>query len=334
MRTARVRGPGHPDQACDLVAAAIIEEYIRRDSASRLDVRVSGGRGALFVAGEVISTADFDVSSVVRRALGGIGSAGTIEPFIAFEPLSPHMAPVLGSRDLVHVTAYATDETPIFVPRPVAHAREIARELERRRIHDPHWFWLGADYEVNVHEEGSRLLVILRAEHVEGQTLLDVRTALSQLVKERFEAAEVRINAGGEEIGGGLAGHMGGSDRTTAIDALGSHLPCLTPRVGIHPLHPSVIGTWIAQSIVRELVQQKKGKGIMMHAVWLPFETRPHAWRVRNERGEDLNRFVDDKRLDVNRVPETFLASQLITDRVRLGYDGQVRLPWDGEGVV
>lgn len=329
MRTARVRGPGHPDQTCDLVAASIVEEYTRRDSASRLDVHVSGGRGALFVAGEVISNADFDVSAIVRRTIGSLGSTGAIEPFIAFETFSPQTAPVFGARDLVHVSSYATDETALGIPRPLAYAREIAQELERRRTQDPHWFWLGADYEVIVHEQTHHLLFIIRAEHAEQQALGDVRTALTQIVKERFISAEVRINPGGEEVRGGLAGRMGASDRLCMEDAYGSHLPCLLPRTGIHSTHPSVIGSWISRRVARELIQQKKGKAVMVHAVWLPFETRPHAVRIRNERGEDLRSCIDETRFDLGRAPETFCEPMRAMERLKMGYDPSVQLPWE-----
>ena len=334
MRTARVRGPGHSDQACDMAAASIVEEYVRRDTAARLQVHVSGGRGALFVAGEVISTADFDVSSLVRRVVGSVGSAGMIEPFIAFEPLSPHAAPVFGGHDLVHVSAFATDESVELVPSPLMHARTLAREIERRRTHDPHWFWLGADYDVHVFEDGKMMGVVIRTEHTEQHVLLDVRTALTALVKERFSHADIRVNPGGEEICGGLAGRMGSSDRSGPSDGYGSHLPCTQPSVGLHPSHPSVAGTWMARQICCELVLAKHGKAVMAHIVWLPLETRPQSIRLRNERGEDLTKKIDPTRFDLSRIPEAFLASRWTTERLKVGYDESIRLPWEGGIVV
>lgn len=333
MRTARVRGPGHPDHACDLVASSIVEEYIRRDSGTRLSVHVSGGRGALFVAGEVVSNADFDVSSVVRCTVGGLGSAGSIEPFIAFEPFNPQVAPVFGARYVTEVCGYATSETTALVPAPVVYARTVATEMERRRLQDPHWFWLGADYDVNVYEEGSHLLFVIRAEHGEAQSLLDVRAAITQLVHEAFPQAEVRVNPGGEEAVGGLAGNMGASDQARTLDGYGSQLPYIPAPVGLHPLHPAVAGAWLTRQIARELVMEKKGKAVFVHAVWLPFETRTHALRIRNERGEDLLSHVDPQRCDVNRTPPAFLVPSLLTDRLRVGYDSSIQLPWDN-GVV
>jgi S-adenosylmethionine synthetase len=67
MAWAHLEGPGAPDTACDLVTAAIADEYLRRDPASLLNIRVSGGHGVLFVAGEAKSQADFDVAAVTTR---------------------------------------------------------------------------------------------------------------------------------------------------------------------------------------------------------------------------------------------------------------------------
>ncbi len=329
MRVARVRGPGHPDQACDQVAAAIVEEYIRRDSASRLEVRVSGGRGALFVAGEVISQADFDVSSVVRRTLGGIGSMGAMEPFIAFETLSPQAAPVFGAREVVQVMGYATDETPELLPRPIVCARQLARGLEHRRLNDPEWFWLGADYDVTVFERDGHLSVVVRAEHAAQFSLLQVRATITQCVKDLWQEAETRVNAGGEEVRGGLSGRMGMSDQRSPMEMYGSHIPCPVSRVGMHASHPSIMGSWMARQIARERVREGRGKAVMVEAMWLPFETRPQAVRIRNERGENLSSEEDWTRFDLSRLQVMYPHPSLVSQSLVVGYDSSVQLPWE-----
>ena len=87
MNPARIRLPGHPDAACDMVAEAIVDEYMRRDPDTRIALSVIGGRGALFVAGDVISAADFDVAQIIQRTLGTIGIGTELEPFVSLEPV-------------------------------------------------------------------------------------------------------------------------------------------------------------------------------------------------------------------------------------------------------
>src|SRR5512147_2353597 len=87
MQTATSRLSGHPDHACDLVAEAIVDEYLRRDPTSRVRLSVSGGRGVLFIAGDVCSQADFDVSAIVKRTVGSLGVTDDLEAFVSLEPV-------------------------------------------------------------------------------------------------------------------------------------------------------------------------------------------------------------------------------------------------------
>ncbi len=323
MALARVRGPGHPDQACDGVAAAIVEEYVRRDSASRLNIRVAGGQGAMFVAGEVLSSADFDVSAVVRRTLGANGVTATLEPFIACEPMAPGWGPLVGAREPINVIGYATIETAERVPKSVALARQAARALEERRTQDPEWFWLGTDYEVVVEDGGAAPLIVVRAEHTGASTLSEVRERITHLMQERGIVGEVRVNPAGEEGRAGLAARMGSSGRAGSADQYGSALPASLSGVGFHPAHPLNVGAWIAQKIARELVEVGEAKAALVQATWLPLEARPSFLRIRNERGQDLSSSLDANRFDLSQPPPTLLTPSSVTQTIRVGFENQ-----------
>ncbi|MSR84871.1 hypothetical protein EXS71_00275 [Candidatus Uhrbacteria bacterium] len=329
MSFARVRGPGQPDQACDLIAAAIVEEYVRRDPASCLRLHVSGGRGAIFVSGEVSSSADFDVSAIVRRALGSCGVNALMEPFIALEVMSPRTAIARASHETVHAFGYVTTQTNDGFPRPVSLARDFAREFERRRTSDADWFWLGSDYEVMVQEKNDAPLVIVRAEHVATQEVAQVREAISSLLTTRAPGIEVRVNPSGEETSAGLAGRMGGSGRASSIDQYGTMLPMSPSGVGQQATHPANMGAWLCRQVALELVRRGKGKAIAVHAMWLPLESRPHHVRIRNEKGEDLASQIDLEKFDLSKVPESFLTPHLVTASLRHPFDGSVTLPWE-----
>jgi len=330
MSLARVRGPGHPDQACDLVVSSIVEEYARRDPAARLKLYACGGQGALFLAGEVFSTADFDVSAIVRRALGQSGVTAPMEPFIALEPMAPAWASEVGSREVTTVTGYATDETPHHLPRAVTWARDVARELERRRVSDPEWFWLGADYTVTVEDHGAQPLVIIHVEHVPAQSIESVRQQITSLLSARLPPSViVRVNPAGEETRAGLGARMGSSGRGSAQDQYGSHLPTNVSGVGLHMAHPLNVGAWLARSMAKELVVAKHGKAVMVQATWLPMEARPHTIRARNEKGENLSSFIAPDRFDLNRIPSEFTTPSLATASIRHAFDGSVELPWE-----
>lgn len=106
MRSALARLPGHPDAVCDLVAETVVDEYLRRDPATRIRLSVAGGRGAIFVSGDVMSTADFDVSAVIRRSIGALGVMADMEPFISLDPVGSEQSALFlkgSGLSLIHI---------------------------------------------------------------------------------------------------------------------------------------------------------------------------------------------------------------------------------------
>ena len=57
---------GLPDKVCD---NAFLDAYLSEDKSSRCGIEVMGGKGKIFVTGEVTSRAKVDVQSIVKRVL-------------------------------------------------------------------------------------------------------------------------------------------------------------------------------------------------------------------------------------------------------------------------
>lgn len=328
MPMARVRGPGHPDQVCDLVAAGIVEEYSRRDPASRLHIRVMGGHGAMFVAGEVSSNADFDVSAVVRRILGSNGVQAEIEPFIALEPMAPGWACEHGAREGAVVTGYATHETVTRIPKQMGLARKVAQLIEKKRLEDEDWFWVDTDYEVTVERVQEKYVTIIRAGHADAKPLADVRSTIQQFLSGAGIPGPIRINPAGEETRSGLAYRVGSSGRNVAVNTVSSLLPTGPSGVGLHAAHPLNAGSWIARAVARECVNRELGQAIQVSVSWLPLESRAHQLRIRNERGDDLSQAIDIGRFDLRHIPENYLKDPYLTQVLQANYQ-PVELPWE-----
>ncbi len=328
MPMARVRGPGHPDQVCDLVAAGIVEEYSRRDPAARLHIRVMGGHGAMFVAGEVSSTADFDVSAVVRRILGANGVQTDMEPFIALEPMTPNWACEHGAREGAVVIGYATNETVTRLPKQMGLARKVAQLLEKKRLEDEDWFWMDADYEITVERVQEKYVTIVRVGHAEAKPLAEVRSTIQQFFSGAGIPGPIRINPAGEETRTGPAYRVGSSGRNTSVHGASSLLPSSPSGIGLHAAHPLNVGNWLARAVARECVGRELGQAVQVSVSWLPLESRPHQLRIRNERGDDLSQAVDIARFDLQHIPEAYLKEPYLTQALQANYQ-PVELPWE-----
>lgn len=329
MRSARMKLPGHPDHACDLVAEAIVDEYARRDPASRIRVSVAGGRGALFVAGDVRSQADFDVSALVRRTLGSMGVMADMEPFISLEPVGAEQGPLFsGGIELpVTVMGYATHETPELIPATVSLARRIAKRLEDVRQKNDAWFWLGPDAEVVVQaDEINPNKVMLHVEHG-THPLSDVRRQCTELIHSIEEQLHVRVNDMGPTEARGLGNAMGASGRDSAV--YGDALARMSSMVGMDSFRAEKAGAWLARSAARSLVQSGE-KAVLVSAVYIPGERLPATIVARDAHGKDLSGLIDREQLSLDRVAKEWSRPNLHLDAARWGFAGEPGLPWEG----
>ena len=70
---------GHPDKVCDQISDALLDECLKQDKNSRCGIEVMGGKGKVFVTGEVTSKAKLDVESTVKRVLRDVGYSDKYE---------------------------------------------------------------------------------------------------------------------------------------------------------------------------------------------------------------------------------------------------------------
>ena len=320
--------PGNPDAACDLVAEAIVDEYLRRDPSSAIRVSVNGGRGALFISGDVVSTADFDVASTARRALSINGILVEIEPFVSLEPATPDLSGFFLSGNLLptSVTGYATNETPELLPQPVVLARLIAELLDRERTEKEDWFWLGSDAEIVVREMGSSIVVDLIIEHG-GEEVSVARTKISELIARAIPSAIVRVNFPGPLSYRGLGNFMGSSGRS--ISLYGDQLPSGSTTIGVHPSHPEKGGMWLARKVARDLVTGGYANNALVQMTYEPGEKLPTQIRARSSSGKDLAAFIDPELYRLDRLTNEWARPGLSSEAARFGFVGLPGAPWE-----
>ncbi len=186
FKTVEVPLAGHPDKICDQIVDAILDEYLRRDNKSRVDIQALGSHGMMMIGGTVDSRADFDCSEIAKRVYKEIGYSDDIEPFVNIERPSEDLSKSIvkgGAQGTTVVRGYATKETREMLPRAVVFANALARRVDDLRRADESFSWMLPDGKVQLTMDGNTpIAVTLLVQHIDKVDLANVQTKLVENV--------------------------------------------------------------------------------------------------------------------------------------------------------
>jgi S-adenosylmethionine synthetase len=331
---------GHPDKVCDLLVESVVDEYLRRDLLSKMDIQALGSNGMIMLGGVVDSRADFDVAEIAKKAYEAVGYMDPIELFVNLERPSEERlrAPRLsGASGTAIIYGYATRETREMMPRSVVYANTLARRIDDLRRTDPRFAWLRPDGKVQLAMDGEKITsVTLIAAHAEEMDLNQVQALLLEHavtpVLGSVEGVKVFINPVGPFTTGGFSLNAGVSGRKMLSDTYGGLLPHGgVAMVGKDPLKPSRAGAYMARFAARELVREGLTSNALVSVVYSVGLEEPVALSARGGDGADLTATIKE-RFDFRSeaIVERFnLRRPIYAACANYGTFGRDGVPWE-----
>ncbi|MBR2705143.1 MAG: methionine adenosyltransferase [Clostridia bacterium] len=249
---------GHPDKLCDFISDSVLDSFLEKDPNARVACETVAGKGEVVLTGEISSTAEVDIESVVRNAIKEIGYDNadldidyrTCKVHLNLAKQSPDIALGVdksleqkegedvqseGAGDQGLMFGFACDETDNYMPLPIHLAHKLSKRLaDVRKSGEIDYLRPDGKVQVTVEYEDDKPLrvdtIVVSTQHNDGVDLdvlkKDIKEkVINAVVPEKLldENTKYFINPTGRFVIGGPLGDAGLTGRKIIVDTYGGY---------------------------------------------------------------------------------------------------------------
>ena len=290
---------GHPDKVCDQISSAILDECLRQDETSRCGIEVMGGKGKIFITGEITSNAKFDVEKIARRVLRYIGYRDEYEIIDNLGKQSADIAlgtndEVSGAGDQGMMFGYACSDTEKYLPVAMVILQELSMKYDELVHSDEDFYPDGKAQITGIYDDDFNLLKIKdftisynnseRNRERTDKILKDIVNKICQ--RYNLEIERFLINPTGRFEIGGFEGDAGLTGRKIVVDAYQSFSNvgggCMN---GKDPSKVDLSGTYMARRFAKEILKKYDLRWCEVQLSYAIGLRRPLAIYINSDKG-------------------------------------------------
>lgn len=229
---------GHPDKVCDQISDALVDEFIKGDKKSRCAIETMGGKGKIFITGEVTSKSRVDISKVVKNVLRDAGYRDDYEIINNIGVQSVDIAmgtndEVMGAGDQGMMFGYACNDNDLYLPTAMVILQELSKKYDELRKADSRFKSDGKAQITGYYDEDMKLLSIKtftisyqNTEKERSKTDEIIRNICDEICsKYDIKVGEYLINPTGKFEIGCFEGDAGLTGRKIVVDSYQGFAP-------------------------------------------------------------------------------------------------------------